>query len=159
AIAIAVALIVSGFALANNGKGEGRPHSETIRLTASAFTDKDFDLDPPDLSLGDYFVATENPFRKAETVGADHPACTTTRLEPTTGTPETGVAQCSASLVLPEGQLTAQGARTFALDSKESPNFVLAVTGGTGSYKGARGSIHIVDLGETDSQLTIELIR
>src|SRR5262245_9361006 len=153
--------MVSCFAMAvdGSGKGEARRGTQTIRLTASAFADKEFDLDPPDLSLGDYFVATEDLFRKGANVGADHAVCTITRLEPTTGTPETGVAQCSASLVLPEGQLTAQGARTFALDAQEPPNFFLAITGGTGAYKGARGSIHIVDINETDSRLTVELIR
>lgn len=162
AIALALALVVSSLGLAargDNGKGDDRRDTETIRLTASAFADKEFDVDPSDLSLGDYFVATEDLFRRAEKVGAAHAACTITRLEPATGTPETGAVQCVVSLVLPEGQITAQGARMFSLDAQEPPNFVLAITGGTGAYIGARGSVHIVDLNETDSRLTLELIR
>lgn len=162
AIALALALAVSGLALAargDNGKDSHKRHAQTIELTASGFADRDFDLGPPDLSLGDHFVVTEDLFRKGEKVGQDHATCTITRLEPRTGTPETGAVQCLATLVLPEGQITVQGVRTFALDAQEPPNFVLAVTGGTGAYKAARGTVHIVDLNETDSRLTLELIR
>jgi hypothetical protein len=160
AMALALALAVSGLALAARGdNGKGKRHVQTIELTASGFADRDLDLDPPDLSLGDYFVVTEDLFRKGEKVGHDHATCAITRLEPRTGTPETGAVQCLATLVLPEGQITVQGVRTFALDAQEPPNFVVAVTGGTGAYKAARGSVHIVDINETDSRLTLELVR
>jgi hypothetical protein len=104
-------------------------------------------------------VATEDLFRKGRKVGSDHATCTVTRLEPSTGTPEMGTLQCAVSLVLPDGQITGQGARMFDLVGQELPDFVLALTGGTGAYVGVGGSMHIVDLNETDSRLTLELVR
>ncbi len=161
AVALALALVVGSLALAASGDGKGnqRRNGQTIQLTASSFATNDVLVDPPDLSLGDYFVATEDLFRKGRKVGHDHATCTLTRLEPKTGNPQTGAVQCLVTLMLPEGQITTQGVRTFALDAQEPPNFVLAITGGTGAYKAARGSVHIVDLNATDSRLTVRLIR
>ena len=162
AIALALALVVSSLALAASGDGKSgqrRDTPQTIQLTASSFATNDVFIDPPNLSLGDYFVATEDLFRKGKKVGHDHATCTLTRLEPKTGKPETGAVQCLITFMLPEGQITVQGVRTFALDAQEPPNFVLAITGGTGAYKAARGSVHIVDLNETDSRITLQLIR
>src|SRR5262245_22051725 len=159
---LASAVTVSTLAFAargDDGRGGDQPSIKTMRLTATAFADKDFDVDPSGVSVGDHFVATEDLFRKGERVGTGHAACTVTRLEPATGTPETGAAECRVGVVLPEGQVTAQGIRFFALDAQELPNFVLAVTGGTGAHAGARGSVHIVDLDETGSRLTFELVE
>ena len=162
AIALALPLVVSNFTLAagsDNAKSDNRAHVQTIQLTATAFADKDFDLNPPDLSLGDYFVATENLFRQGKKVGTDHAICTITRLEPSTGTPKRLGLQCVATLVLPEGQITAQGVRSESLSQQQPPRFVLAVTGGTGAYKTVHGEVRIVDINATDSRLTLTLIR
>jgi hypothetical protein len=162
ASALTSALALSGFALAapgGAGQDSHQRHARTIHLTASGFADQDVDVGPPDLTLGDHFVVTEDLFRQGEKVGEDHAVCTLTRLEPRSGTAERGAVQCVATFVLPEGQITVQGVRTFALDAQAPPNFVLAVTGGTGAYKAARGTVHIVDLNETDSRLTLELIQ
>ena len=161
AIALALALAVSSVALAASGDGKRSRtrHTQTIQLTASSFATNDVLVDPPNSRLGDYFVATEDLFRKGEKVGHDDATCTLTRLQPKTGKPETGAVQCLGTFMLPEGQITVQGVRTFAFDAQEPPNFVLAITGGTGAYKAARGTVHIVDLNETDSRITLELIR
>jgi len=159
---LVMALVVSGLAIAAaNGDppGHGQSESRTITLTATGVADKDFDLRPRDLSLGDYFVATENLFRQRERVGSDHGICTITRLTPRTGTPEKATLQCVATFLLPEGQITVQGVRIAVLDQQQPPRFELAVTGGTGAYKTAQGSIRIVDINATDSQLTIHLIN
>jgi hypothetical protein len=59
----------------------------------------------------------------------------------------------------PQGQVTAQGVRTGALNQRQPPRFTLAITGGTGAYNTARGQVRIVDLNATDSRLTLTLIR
>jgi hypothetical protein len=162
AIGLALALVVGNFTLAagsDNAKGDARDHVQTIQLTATSFATKDIDLDPSDLSLGDYFVATEKLFRQGKKVGSDHAVCTLTRLEPPTGTPKRFAAQCLVTLVLPEGQITVQGVRTGSLSSQELPRFTLAITGGTGAYKTAHGQVRIVDLNATDSRLMLTLIR
>src|SRR5215510_593440 len=88
---------------------------------------------------GDYFVASENLFRQGTKVGTDHATCTLTRFEPRTGAPKRLAAQCLVTLVLPEGQVTAQGVRTGALSQRQPPRFTLAITGGTGAYNAERG--------------------
>jgi len=161
-IALALALVASNFTRAAGGStatGGDRDQVQTIRLTATSFADKDIDLNPPDLSLGDYFVATENLFRQGTKVGTDHATCTITRLQPRTGAPKRFAAQCLATLVLPEGQVTAQGVRTGALSQRQPPRFTLAITGGTGAYNTAHGQVRIVDLNATDSRLTLTLVR
>jgi hypothetical protein len=162
AIALPLALMASSLALAadgDNGKGAHSRDVQTVQLRASSFADKDFDVEPPDPSLGDHFVATEDLFRKGHKVGDDHATCTVTRIEPRTGAPETATVQCLVTLMLPEGQITAQGTRVADLDAQEPPRFVLAITGGTGAYNAAHGTLRVVDLNETDSLLTLELIR
>ncbi len=165
AVVFALALVVSNFTLAagsdtaKNAKADDRDHVQTIQLTATLFANKDFDLDPSGLSLGDYFVVTENLFRQGKKVGTDHAVCTITRLEPPTGTPKRGALQCVVTLVLPEGQITVQGVRTGSLSQQQPPRFTLAITGGTGAYKTAHGQVRIVDISATDSRLTLTLIR
>jgi hypothetical protein len=160
AIPLALALVVSDFTLAaGTGMGSDRGQVQTIRLTATSFAAKDVDLGPRGLSLGDYFVATENLFRQGTKAGTDHATCTLTRLEPRTGAPKRFAAQCLITLVLPDGQVTAQGVRTGALSQRQPPRFTLAITGGTGAYTTARGQVRIVDLNATDSRLTLTLIR
>ena len=160
-IALVLALAASALALAATGrdKGSDKRHTQTVQLTASSFDSRDLDLGQPALSLGDASVVTEDLFRKGAKVGSDHAICTITRKEPKTGTPTTGAVTCAATLLLPHGQITLHGTHAFAVDARKPPNFVLAVTGGTGAYKTARGTAHIVDLNETNSRLTITLLR
>jgi hypothetical protein len=161
-IALALALVASNFTRAagsGTAPGGDRGQVQTIRLTATSFAAKDVDLNPRGLSLGDQFVATENLFRQGTKAGTDHATCMLTRLEPRAGAPKRFAAQCLVTLVLPEGQVTAQGVRTGALSQRQLPRFTLAITGGTGAYTTARGQVRIVDLNATDSRLTLTLIR
>jgi hypothetical protein len=154
--------VVSNFTLAagsDNAKADDRDHVQAIQLTATTTASQDIDADPSGLSLGDYFVITENLFRQGKKVGTDHAVCTLTRLEPPTGTPKRFAVQCVVTLLLPEGQITVQGVRTGSLTQPLPRPFVWAITGGTGAYKTARGQIRIVDLNATDSRLTLTVIR
>jgi hypothetical protein len=162
AIVLALALVVTNFTLAagsNNAKADDKDHVQTIQLTATTFATQDIDADPSGLSLGDYFVATEDLFRQGKKVGSDHAVCTLTRLVPRTGTPKRFAVQCVVTLLLPEGQITVQGVRTGSLTQPLPPPFVWAITGGTGAYKTARGQVRIVDINATDSRLTLTVIR
>jgi len=161
-IGLVTALAVANLAIAaarHDGTGKGVRHSQTFRLGASSFSDKDFDLRPAGLSLGDYFVGTEDLFRGAKKVGDDHAVCTITRLQPKVGRPKLGALQCLVTLRLPEGQISLQGTRMAAVASQAPPRFTLAIAGGTGAYRTARGTVRIVDLNQTDSRLTVRLFR
>jgi hypothetical protein len=57
----------------------------------------------------------------------------------------------SMAIRLPRGQITASG-----LGSPD-PRKLLAVTGGTGSFVGVRGSVHVIEHGDGTGSLTITL--
>ena len=61
--------------------------------------------------------------------------------------------ECLSTISLPSGQITAQGLTTNA------PVKHLAVTGGTGSYAEADGTMKLVEFGNGRGSLTIRLAR
>ncbi|MFE3643839.1 hypothetical protein ACFXOM_23030 [Streptomyces sp. NPDC059169] len=63
-----------------------------------------------------------------------------------------------ATLSLPPwGHFTAQG--RFTVPSARHGDIDFAITGGTGSYRTARGSIHVVNVRGGQTYLTVRLIR
>ncbi|MEU2121121.1 hypothetical protein ABZ507_04745 [Nocardia niwae] len=63
---------------------------------------------------------------------------------------------CQATLWLPDGQMTGQG---MVVDpgTPSKAEYDIAITGGTGSYKAARGYIHVEVISETSTNLTVHL--
>ena len=110
---------------------------EPLRLVTVAVPDRNTDLDlgQPGPSAGDTQVFLDDVQRDGRTVGTSAGGCTLTTIS------DTRLAgACSATLVLPEGSLTTQGA--FDEDPATGPaGFTWAVTGGTGSYAGAAGEV------------------
>jgi Dirigent-like protein len=70
-------------------------------------------------------------------IGHDSGTCTFTRIL----SPHEGLADCVATAVLHGGSLTAQGVVEISSTGTPQPSD-LAVTGGTGTYVGARGTLH-----------------
>ena len=110
---------------------------QPLRLASVAVPDRNTDLDlgEPGLSAGDAQVFLDDVQRDGRTVGTSAGSCTITTIS------ESRLAvHCTATLTLPEGQLTSQGA------GEEDPTvgptgFTWAVTGGTGRYAGAAGEV------------------
>jgi len=73
-------------------------------------------------------------------VGYDAGVCTLTRI-PEPNAEET-YAQCDATLVVASGSLTVQGTVSFNSQGQPQPT-VLAVTGGTGDFTGAIGTLRV----------------
>ncbi len=134
AVAAAVLLAGAGTALAVVPTATADP---TLRLTTVAVPDRNTDLDlgEPGPSAGDAQVFLDDVQRDGETIGTNAGSCTITTIT------ETRLAvHCTATLTLPEGQITLQGA------AEEDPGvgptgFTWAVTGGTGRYAGAGGEV------------------
>ncbi|MFF0560564.1 hypothetical protein [Streptomyces sp. NPDC004266] len=82
-------------------------------------------------------------------IGESHVVCTTTRG----GADE--AEQCVATYVLPDGQLTVQGMYFDYLDQGPFDN---AITGGTGKYEKARGSVHSDPVQPGVRRFTIHLV-
>jgi hypothetical protein len=73
-------------------------------------------------------------------IGHDSGTCTFTRIIDS----RHGLANCVATAVLPGGSLTGQGVVEISSAGNPQPSD-LAITGGTGKYAGARGTLHLKD--------------
>ena len=116
------------------------------------------DVGAPGPSLGDQFVFSSTLLRRegGARIGTDGGVCTFVRLDQNSSTAS---AHCVATLSLEGGQITLQGLATFSTTATTSPPFDVAITGGTGAYAGAGGYVHIEEISESDSILTIHLQR
>ncbi|WP_369174872.1 hypothetical protein AB5J49_46320 [Streptomyces sp. R28] len=88
------------------------------------------------LSVGDEFIYADKLFQGGKQVGQDGSSCQVTELNGAkTST------NCVLSVQLPDGQLTAQ-----SLWTKDTDTVRMAVTGGTGAYRGATGELTCNDI-------------
>ncbi|MEU3606239.1 hypothetical protein AB0E83_12405 [Streptomyces sp. NPDC035033] len=108
--------------------------TRTLTFLAEAQQLTRFPVTPGTVSQGDRVVVRSVLLDEAHNkVGETHGSCTTTRG----GADE--AEQCLVTYVLPDGQLTTQGVYFDYID--QGP-FDAAITGGTGKYEKARGSVH-----------------
>ncbi|WP_436843547.1 allene oxide cyclase barrel-like domain-containing protein [Streptomyces sioyaensis] len=131
------------------------PREEVFQLTAQQtqgnFIDVDGSSGP---SQGDEFVITGNLLSSGVPVGTYSQICTLTRTAPA----DEFDLQCAADLALPPlGQLTVEG--RFTVTSAGPGNIDLAITGGTGRFRTAHGTVHGDRVSDTETQLTVHLIR
>jgi allene oxide cyclase len=104
--------------------------SSTFTVVERATTDVVIDVGAPGDSIGDSLAFGNQVFNAANTkkVGRDQGSCVRTKV---------GMAwECSWTTFLKDGQIVVQG--PFFDDGSDS---TLAITGGTGSYAGARGEM------------------
>jgi hypothetical protein len=126
AAALVLALAAWGHG-SHHGKGGKRIH-----VVERATTDAVVDVGPAGDSLGDTLAFANEVFDKTDThqVGTDQGSCVRTVV---------GAAwECSWTTFLSKGQITVQG--PFYDDGSDS---TLAITGGTGAYRNARGSMEL----------------
>jgi allene oxide cyclase len=115
------------------GSGSARNAStRTIHVVEHAVTDKTVDVGPAGDSAGDVLTFHNKIFDAKDhgVVGSDQGHCI--RIDPVGGSYE-----CLYTTSLPGGQITVEGP---FYDKKSS---VLAITGGTGRYRAARGQLQL----------------
>jgi hypothetical protein len=128
---LALAVLAAAAPAAGGGKGKGK----TLRLTAVQKQQQFIDLAPTGPSLGDQLVFSDTVYRDRREVGTDGVVCSITQVVP----PYTvATYQCVATIRLRDGQITVQGLNEFQGQGDPGP-FKLAITGGTGAYRGASG--------------------
>lgn len=125
-------------AATDTGSAQARDKARIITVLAEVQQLSRFPVTPPvtpsSPSQGDQVVVRSDLFDEAHNkVGETHGTCTTTRG----GADE--AEQCVVTYVLPGGQLTVQGMYFNYLDQGPFDN---AITGGTGKFEKARGSVH-----------------
>ena len=125
AAVLVVVLAVGATGAASSGGGK------RIHVFERALTDTPVDLPPTGDSLGDTLTFANEVFdaRTGQKVGTDQGQCVRTVL---------GTAyECYWTTFLPRGQITVEGPFYDAADS------TLAITGGTGAYRNARGTMDL----------------
>jgi allene oxide cyclase len=135
-LAAVVALIVAVTAAASgggNGGGRDRDRGEgrTITVIEHATTDTTTDTGAPGDTVGDILTFANDVFDAADQtkVATDNGYCLRTVA---------GAAyECNWTTLLAGGQITVEGP---FLDAKDS---TLAITGGTGRFRGARGTMEL----------------
>jgi hypothetical protein len=134
----ALALVATGALGKGVVHGRASDHVKTIHLISKGTSAHLVDTPPAatdgdDLSPGDAVIFTEDLRAKGHKVGGNYGVCTWV---------VGSIAQCEATLQLDGGKVVAAGTYDFA-----APRAVtLAVTGGTGSYRGSRGTLRLKHL-------------
>lgn len=126
-ILVTAAMIAAAATAAFAAQG-GTAGTTTMRIVATQHDFGQVDTGKRGRSAGDVVVFSESLQINGKAAGADHVTCTLIGMWPK----ETDF--CRGLIVLPGGTLIAEGA------SASGP-FTVALTGGTGRYAGARGSM------------------
>jgi hypothetical protein len=134
---IAAALLVAAAVLAvavNSSAGKGKGHhaaGKTITVVEHADTDAVTNGDPNNDVVGNILTFGNDVFDAADThkVGTDQGSC----IRIVVGSSW----ECTWTTFLPSGQITVEG------PFSDTGNTVLAITGGTGAYRNARGEMEL----------------
>jgi hypothetical protein len=138
---VALGVLVYGTAVATaDGKGK-----RTLRLVATEIQSEFLDLGTPGPSLGDEFVFSEKLSRHGREVGVSGGVCTATQVVPPY---DVLTFHCVATLSLRRGQITLQGLIEVQGENDPGP-FTVAITGGTGAYRGVGGEAVIRSVSPT----------
>ncbi len=141
-VTLAILVVSAGTGAADGGKGKHR--EDTLKLVAIELDSEYVDNGTPGASLGDDFVFTELLRKDRREAGTSGGVCTVTEVVP----PYMVAAfHCVATLALKRGQITLQG--LVEMQSEDDPGpFTVAITGGTGAYRGASGEAVIRDVSD-----------
>jgi allene oxide cyclase len=132
AAVVAVVLAPVAAMASSSSTPQGLRHSETIHVVEHAITDTVQEFHSPAMSLGDV-LGFHNPVYNASNtrrIATDNGYCIRTVA---TGKTEW---ECTWTTLLPGGHLTVEG--PYYDDGTDT---TLAITGGTGKYTGAEGSM------------------
>ena len=128
-LALGVLVLGTGVAAADGDRGK------TLRLGAELLQEEFLDLGDTGPSLGDQLVFSETLFKGHRDVGQSGGVCSITHAVPPY---DVLTLQCVVTLSLQRGQITLQG--LIEVQGEDDPGpFRLAITGGTGQYRGAGG--------------------
>ena len=137
AVGMLAVVAVSSALATQTHHGHGKPHGLTIHVVERATSDTPVDNAPAGDSVGDTLAFGNSVYDASNTtvVGSDGGQCVRT-------VPGTSF-ECAWTTSLKDGQITVEGPFLDAGDS------TLAITGGTGAYRDASGTM---DLHARDAQ-------
>ncbi len=149
-IVLAAGGIVVGATSASSDQSAG----DVLRLRGTEVSSQFLDLGEADFSEGDQFVFTNDLLRGDTKVGEDGGWCIVTRL-----TQEgANTWECHGVNSLPGGQITVQGIVTYAPGEEvRAKPYDFAITGGTGRYRDAGGTVRIEEVSLEKLRLTFRI--
>ncbi|MFZ3498359.1 allene oxide cyclase barrel-like domain-containing protein [Streptomyces sp. 5.8] len=158
ATALVALLVCAPVASAATGDGDSvrdKGKDQVITLTGKLAEQSRFPVNPGGpAAQGDRTVFRSDLFDKdGNKVGETGGTCTTTRVS------DGGAETCNVTYTLPGGQIAAQGMVFGHLVPGPPPSFDNAITGGTGRYDRARGSIHADTVAPGERRFKINLER
>ncbi|MEU7605563.1 hypothetical protein AB0B78_36875 [Streptomyces sp. NPDC040724] len=145
---------VAASATTDTGAAHDKSKHQVITLVGRLAQQNRFPIDPTHPSQGDRTVFRselydENDINK---VGETNGTCTTTLAD------GGGAEVCVVTYTLPgRGQLSVQGMVFGHLNPGPPPSFDNGITGGTGEFDRARGSVHADTIGVGKRRFTIDL--
>jgi hypothetical protein len=145
---LAAVAVTAGSVGPATGHGDGGDHGHggsTLRVLSTNTEEAFVDVGEPDFSLGDEFVFTSDLTKHGKSVGHTGVVCTITSVE-------REESQCVGTAWFGKGQITIQG-----LIAGEPERFSLAITGGTGAFESAGGTLVVTELSDTEELLSFHL--
>lgn len=127
------------------GLATAKSSDKNLQLHATQTSEIQLPLGPADSPVGSESVGSWRLDQHGTPAGSLSTVC-----QVVDSSDQSSKAQCVATATLAKGQLTVQGLVTI---SDAVGDFDLAITGGTGSYRGARGIAHVHPLDPTNQQV------
>lgn len=123
--------------------------TQSFTVHAHGLKQSSIDVGDKGFSAGDYDVHTDRLMRNGHKVGWDSATCLVTRLA------KTADESCHWVMHLRHGQIVADG---VVRSGQQGPGtFTLAITGGTGRYDDARGSLSITATSGNTVPITVNV--
>lgn len=142
--AVATLGLVAG---GSSAAAEPRTSSQhTIRVDATVTEVAMLDLGTKGPSLGDQIVFTNRLTQHGRELGHEGAVCTTVSVKH-------HEAQCVATFVFRDGQITAQGLVTLG----STKPYTVAITGGSGKYQDVGGELRVTPVSDTTGRLVLQL--
>ncbi len=126
--------------------------SDRFRVTTRTVDEHYNDVGKKGPSVGDSFTFSDKLFHRGDRVGRGDGRCDVTRA-----TKQKFTIHCAVTLTFRgRGQIATQGAFTFKRGVR-SPDIIIPITGGTGKYTGAEGSIQLMEQRGEPTRLQVRL--
>ena len=138
-VALGVLMLGSTAAMAHGN------HKQPLRLVGTVIQTDDIDVGDPGPSLGDELVYSETLSRRGREVGESGVVCTIVQITPPY---DVFTFHCVGTLSLRDGQITLQGLVEVQGEDDRGP-WTVAITGGTGAYRGASGEARVRQRNDT----------
>jgi hypothetical protein len=138
--AAVLAVFTLGVLVFGSSAAMGHGKQKPLKIVAQENQSNFVDVAPAGESVGDQLVFSEVLYRRGREVGDSGVVCTVTEVVAYNGE----MLHCVATLSLRRGQITLQG--LIEVQGEDDPGpWTVAITGGTGAYRGASGEARVRD--------------